>query len=57
MLDKVDRLLGKKTNIDQYIAGDTHRSSARPKFDVSDSIATFDLEASVAMSRRDGKAG
>ena len=52
MLGKVDMLLGKKTNIEKYITGGS--STAKPKFDVSESLASFDFEASVALSLREG---
>lgn len=55
MLDRVDRLLGKRTDIERYIAGETYRSSIRTrKLDVSESLASFDFEASLNLSLREG---
>ena len=55
MLERVDALLGKKTDIDKYVQGDcTQRSSTRRNANVNDSLASFDLEASLAMSLQEG---
>lgn len=54
MLEKVDKLLGKRTDIEKYIAGDqnaSYRGTARQRnLDVSESLASLDISASVALT-------